>query len=78
MLPKDEPEPSTIADIKKAIIDAEKSNNAPEDDEPTAETQEAGDEAEARRARIDEHLNKPKVETLYEKKTGFWNWLKGY
>ena len=75
---KDEPEPSTIADIKKAIGDAEKSNNGSEDDEPTAETKEAEDEVEARRARIDEHLNKPKVETLYEKKTGFWNWLKGY
>ena len=78
MPPKDEPEPSTIADIKKAISDAEKSNNGTEDDEPTAETKEAEDEVEARRARIDEHLNKPKVETRYEKKTGFWNWLKGY
>ena len=44
----------------------------------SAETKEAEDEVEARRARIDEHLNKPKVETRYEKKTGFWNWLKGY
>ena len=78
MLPKDEPEPSTIADIKKAIIDAEKSKNGPEDDEPTAETKEAGDEAEARPASIDEHLNKPNAEPRYERKTGFWNWLKGY
>ena len=74
MPPKDEPEPSTIADIKKAIIDAEKSNNGTEDDEPTAETK----EAEATPASIDEHLNKPKEEPRYEKKTGFWNWLKGY
>ena len=78
MPPKDEPEPSTIADIKKAISDVEKSNNGTEDDEPTAETKKAEDEVEARRARIDEHLNKPKVEPRYEKKTGFWNWLKGY
>ena len=70
---KNEPEPSTIADIKKAIIDAEKSNN-----EPKAESKEVVDEVEARRARIDEHLNKPKGEPRYEKKTGFWNWLKGY
>ena len=78
MLPKDEPEPSTIADIKKAESDTEKSNNGSEDDEPTAETKVAEDEIEARRARIDEHLNKAKVETRYEKKTGFWNWSKGY
>ena len=78
MPPKNEPEPSTIADIKKAIIDAEKSNSGTEDDEPTAETKEAVDEAEARRARIDEHVNKPKVKPRYERKTGFWNWLKGY
>ena len=53
MLPKDEPEPSTIADIKKAESDTEKSNNGSEDDEPTAETKVAEDEIEARRARID-------------------------
>ena len=75
---KNEPEPSTIADIKKAIIDAEKSNNGPQDEEPKAETKEVVDEAEARPASIDEHLNKPKGEPRYEKKTGFWNWLKGY
>ena len=78
MPPKDEPEPSTIADIKKAIIDAEKSNNEPEDDELTSETKEARDEAEARPASIDEHPTKPKAEPRYEKKTGFWNWIKGY
>ena len=78
MPPKDEPESSTIADIKKAIIDAEKSNNGPQDEEPKAETKEVVDEAEARPASIDEHLNKPKEEPRYEKKTGFWNWLKGY
>ena len=78
MPPKDEPELSTIADIKKAVIDAEKSKNGPEDDELTAETKESGDEAEARPASIDEHLTKPKAEPRYEKKTGFWNWIKGY
>ena len=78
MPPKNEPDPSTIADIKKAMSDAERSNNGTENDEPITETKEAGDEVDARRAKIDEHLNKPKVEPRYENKTGFWNWLKGY
>lgn len=87
----EEPKPATVAEIKEAVADADKSNVGPEEQselspETPVETKsniDTEDEAEARRARIEEHLNRPEAEPKqYEKPKGFWSrtiwWLQGY
>ena len=78
------PKPSTVAEIKEAVADADKSNVGPINAELTAQPEsppeehkqptEAPTEKEARRDNI-----APKVEPQqYEKPKGLWAWLKGY
>ena len=76
---------STIAEIKEAVADADKSNVGPTDvapeeqpelppEEDTQPIEEAPEEKEARRDNI-----APKAEPQqYEKPKGLWAWLKGY
>jgi DNA-binding transcriptional regulator GbsR (MarR family) len=75
----EEPKPSTVEDIKVAMVEA--SNVGPEEPKTSLETKDTETEAEARRARIDQHLQKKEVEPElppYVKPKGFINWLRGY
>ena len=75
----EEATPSTVADIKVAMVEA--SNVGPEQPKPSLKTKDTETEAEQRRARIDQHLQKKEVEPElppYEKPRGFINWLRGY
>jgi DNA-binding transcriptional regulator GbsR (MarR family) len=76
----EEPTPSTVADIKVAMVEA--SNDGPAKQQQTSlGTKDTETEAEARRARIDQHLQKKEVEPelpAYVKPRGFISWLRGY
>lgn len=81
----EEPKTATVAEIKEAVADADKSNVGPINAEPEAQpesppeedtqpTSEAPTEKEARRDNI-----APKAQPQqYEKPKGLWAWLKGY
>jgi|TARA_S200002703_G_scaffold115515_1_gene101087 hypothetical protein len=78
------PKPSTLAEIKEAVADADKSNVGPTDVAPEEQPElspeadkqpiEAPEEKESRRDNI-----APKAEPKqYEKPKGLWAWIKGY
>ena len=78
------PKPSTVAEIKEAVADADKSNVgltnvAPKEqpESPPEEHKQPTEAPTAKEARRDNIAPKPEPQQ-YEKPRGLWAWLKGY
>ena len=81
----EEPKPATVAEIKEAVADADKSDVGPINAEPeeqpesppVIDTQPTSEAPTAKEARRDNIAPKPEPQQ-YEKPKGFIAWLKGY